>query len=102
MGYDIYVMTAEGKEIERLTEDSKSSMPAFSPDGRKIAFVSMRDGDMNIFLMEANGMNVVKLTRSPPEIANSSPTWLSGALAVDPNRKLPTSWGGLKRSGNPR
>ena len=102
VGYDIYVMTAEGKEIERLTEDSKSSMPAFSPDGRKIAFVSTRDGDYHIFLMDTNGMNVVKLTRSPPEIANSSPAWLPGALAVDPNRKWPTSWGVLKRSGNPR
>ena len=100
VGYDIYVMTAEGKNLERLTEDSKSSMPAFSPDGRKIAFVSTRNGDTNIFLMDSNGMNVVKLTRSPPEIANSSPVWLSGALAVDPNGKLPISWGKLKRSGN--
>ena len=100
VGYDIYIMTAEGKNLERLTEDSSSSMPAFSPDGRKIAFVSRRDGDTNIFLMDSNGMNVVKLTRSPPEIANSSPVWLSGALAVDPNGKLPISWGKLKRSGN--
>ena len=102
VSYEIYVMTAEGKALERLTEESNSSMPAFSPDGRKIAFVSSHRGDSNIYIMDANGMNVVKLTRSPPEIANSSPVWLSGALAVDPNGKLPISWGKLKRSGNPR
>ena len=95
-------MTAEGKELERLTEEGNCSMPAFSPDGRKIAFVSTRDGDSNIYLMEANGMNVVKLTRNPPGTANTSPSWLSGALVVNPSDKLPISWGELKRAGNPR
>ncbi len=101
-GYEIYVMTAEGKELERLTEEGNSSMPAFSPDGKKIAFVSARGGDTDIYLMDANGMNVVQLTRSPPGTGNTSPSWLSGGLAVNLKGKLPISWGGLKRTGNPR
>ena len=100
VSFEIYVMTAEGKELERLTEESNSSMPAFSPDGRKIAFVSTRDGDTNIYLMDANGMNVVKLTKSPPGTANTSPSWLSGALAINPNGKLPISWGEIKHNRN--
>ena len=101
VGYDIYVMTAEGKKLERLTEEGNSSMPAFSPDGRKIAFVSTRDGDKNIYLMDTSGRNVVKLTRSPPGTDNVSPSWPPGALAVAPSGKLPISWGVLKRSTNP-
>ena len=101
VSFEIYVMTAEGKELERLTEESNSSMPAFSPDGRKIAFVSTHDEGTDIFLMDANGMNVVKLTRSAPGTANTSPSWLTGALAVNPKGKLPLSWGVLKRTGSP-
>ena len=100
-GYDIYVITAEGKNLEQLTEEGNNRMPAYSPDGRKIAFVSTRGGDFNIYLMDSNGRNVVKLTRTPPGTENISPSWLPSPLAVNPNGKLPTSWGELKRTGNP-
>ena len=100
-GYDIYVITAEGKNLEQLTLEGTNRMPAFSPDGRKIAFASSREGDFNIYLMDSNGRNVVKLTRTPPGTENISPSWLPSPLAVYPNGKLPTSWGGLKRTGNP-
>ena len=103
VGYDIYVMTAEGKKVEQLTDgEGNNSMPTFSPDGRKIAFVSTRDGDRNIYLMDTNGRNTVKLTNTPLGIDNVSPSWPHGALAVKPKGKLPISWGVLKRAGNPR
>ena len=101
-GYDIYVITIVGKKLERLTEEGNNRMPAFSPDGGKISFVSSRDGDNNIYLMDTNERNAVKLTRTPPGTDNLYPSWLPGALVVNPNRKLPISWGELKRSGNPR
>ena len=100
-GYDIYVITAEGKNLEQLTLEGTNRMPAFSPDGRKIAFASSREGDFNIYLMDSNARNVVTLTRTPPGTENISPSWLPSPLAVNPNGKLPTSWGGLKRTGNP-
>ena len=100
-GYDIYVITAEGKNLEQLTEAGTNRMPAYSPEGRKIVFVSTRDGDFNIYLMDTNGRNAVKLTRTPPGIDNVKPSWLPGPLAVIPNGKLPISWGVLKRTGNP-
>ena len=101
MGSDIYVITAEGKNLERLTEEGDNRFPAYSPDGAKIAFASTRDGDNNIYLMDTNGRNAVKLTRTPPGTANSLPSWLPGALAVNPNGKLPISWGKIKRTRNP-
>ena len=102
----IYVMTAEGKRLKRLTEDvSYDGNPVYSPDGTKIAFESTRDGGLdghwNIYLMDTDGTNVVKLTRTRRGTDNRSPTWLPTALIVNPNRKLPISWGKIKRTGNP-
>ena len=102
VGYDIYVMTAEGKKLERLTDgEGNNGSPVYSPNGTKIAFVSSRGGDNNIYLMDTNGRNVVKLTRTPPGVDNTRPSWLPGPLVVTPSGKLPTSWGDLKRAGNP-
>ena len=100
---DIFVITADGKELEQLTDGpGTSTLPVYSPDGTKIAYVSGRRGDSNIYIMDANGMNVVKLTRTPPGVDNRSPSWPQGALAVNPSGKLPISWGMVKRTGNPR
>ena len=101
-GYDIYVITADGKELEQLTEDGASWSPAYSPDGTKIAYVSHRDGDYNIYVMDTNGTNAVKITRTPLGADNVSPSWLPlGAFVVNPYRKLPISWGKIKRADNP-
>ena len=98
---DIFVITADGEELEQLTEDGASRSPVYSPDGTKIAYVSDRDEDNHIFLMDTNGSNAVKLTRTPPGIDNDHPSLPHGALAVNPSGKLSTSWGDLKRNRNP-
>ena len=99
---DIFVITADGNELEQITDGPGSSgSPVYSPDGTKIAFVSSRDGDKNIYMMDTNGRNVVQLTRTPPGIDNDDPSWPHGGLAVNPNGKLPISWGVLKRTINP-
>ncbi len=101
MNGDIYVMTAEGKGLARLTdEEGNNRQPAYVRNGARIAFESDRDGDYKIYLMDPNGRNVVKLTRTPPGIENVSSSWLRRALEVNPKRKLPISWGELKRIRN--
>ena len=95
---DIFVIAADGKELEQLTDGPGSSRsPVYSPDGTKIAFASNRDGDVHIYMMDTNGRNVVQLTRTPPGTDNLYPSWPRGALVVNPNGKLPISWGKLKR-----
>ena len=39
--------------------------PAWSPDGAKIAFTSTRDGNSEIYVMNADGTGVVNLTNQP-------------------------------------
>ena len=101
--YDIFVITADGKKLDQLTDGPGTSRsPVYSPDGTKIAYVSGRSGNRHIFLMDANGMNPVKLTKTPRGIDNDDPSWPHGGLAVTRTGKLPISWGVLKRRGNPR
>jgi TolB protein len=47
--------------------------PAWSPDGRKLAFVSERDGNAEIYVMNADGSEQENLTRQPSN--DSHPTW---------------------------
>ena len=55
-------MDADGGNIRPLTDDRASdSDPAWSPDGRQIAFRSSRAGG-GIYVMNANGKNVRRLT----------------------------------------
>jgi TolB protein len=47
--------------------------PAWSPDGRKLAFVSERDGNAEIYVMNADGSGQENLTRQPA--SDSHPSW---------------------------
>ena len=59
-------MNADGSNVTRLTNrPSGDSLPAWSPDGRRIAFVSSREGNSgirDIYVMNADGSNVTRLT----------------------------------------
>ncbi|MCH8903538.1 MAG: PD40 domain-containing protein, partial [Bacteroidetes bacterium] len=54
----------------RLTESpSRDIRPAWSPDGTKIAFVSFRNNEQNIFIMNNDGLNLREITDG------TMPTW---------------------------
>jgi Tol biopolymer transport system component len=61
---DIYLQSTTGQTAINLTKDSPDNdvMPAFSPDGERIAFRSARDGG-GIFVMGRMGESVRRLTR---------------------------------------
>ena len=53
---EIYVMEANGNNPVRLTNNSQGNFSAaWSPDAQRIAFTSSRDGNGEIYVMDANG-----------------------------------------------
>lgn len=69
--WEIYSMNADGSDPQNLTQnrfkDGRDFGFIWSPDGRTIAFTSNRDAsrrtDADLYLMNADGSNVRRLTR---------------------------------------
>jgi Tol biopolymer transport system component len=61
--YDIYTADFKGKILQRLTHTGGYDAEAvLSPDGKKIIFTSVRDGDLELYTMDPDGKNVKRIT----------------------------------------
>jgi Tol biopolymer transport system component len=63
---DIFEANPDGSELKRLT-DAKGydAEGAYSADGKQIVFCSKRDGNLELYIMDADGKRVGKLTNAP-------------------------------------
>jgi TolB protein len=72
------VLIDEGKGI--------SSSPTFSPDGRRIAFMTDRVGHNEVYIIDADGTNPVWITQIAGDLNESSyrgePDWSSDGVTV--------------------
>ncbi len=61
--YDIFTCRTDGRDLERLTtRDGYDAEGTVSPDGKKIVFTSMRNGDLDIYTMDIDGRKVTQVT----------------------------------------
>jgi TolB protein len=100
--YDLYAMNADGSDQQRLATGKHGSAstpggldfanePAWSHDGKRIAFVSTRFGNRGILVMDANGKDVRLLTSSVG--GDSHPTWSPDGQRIAFTRgKTPALW----------
>jgi Tol biopolymer transport system component len=71
----VYVIGADGSSPRTLTNRPLAfdASPAWSPDGARIAFESTIDGKRAIWVMQADGQGLRRLTDGPG--ADASPAW---------------------------
>ena len=81
---ELFVMDANGGGERRLARVAcpgvppawlafPSVRPAWSPEGRKLLFVSVRDGNREIYVINSDGSGQRRLTRN--RASDSSPAW---------------------------
>jgi len=64
--YDIYTAKPDGSDLRRLTNYGVYTAEAVvSPDGRRIVFTSLKDGDLDIYTMNVDGTDIRRLTTTP-------------------------------------
>ena len=65
---EIISFNPDGSDVRRLTNNLIGDLePTPSPDGTRIAFTSLRDGDQEIYVMYQDGSGVRRLTFAPGE-----------------------------------
>lgn len=63
--HDLLVNVDAGSDAYIFYNDYYDTNPVWSPDGSQIAFTSNRDGDNDIYIMDANGENLKNITLDP-------------------------------------
>ncbi len=111
--YAIFGANADGSHARRLTKraDTSSSPrglffqiePAYSPDGKKIAFSSGRDGISHIFVMNADGTETTRITGSQRN--DNHPSWSADGKRIVFSREgalfvVPATGGAPRRIGH--
>src|ERR1700739_183857 len=59
---NIWIVSAAGGEPTQITEGGRDNSPAWSPDGKTLAFLSSRDGGSQVYLLSMEGGEAKKLT----------------------------------------
>ncbi|HEX5836926.1 MAG TPA: protein kinase [Anaerolineales bacterium] len=72
----LFLINADGTGFRQLTNVPGADFePAWSPDGERIAFTSIRDGSKQIYLLDVDSLAVTRLTDLDPNNENSQPAW---------------------------
>ncbi|MFC4312436.1 amidohydrolase family protein [Steroidobacter flavus] len=83
---DLYTLPVAGGEAMRITQGAAFDMqPRFSPDGKRIVFISDRDGGSQVWTIQSDGSNPRAVT-SDPHASFSSPEWMPDGTRIVASR----------------
>jgi Tol biopolymer transport system component len=61
--FDIYTVNRDGTGLKRITNyNTYTAEGVLSPDGKRMVFTSLKDGDLDIYTMNVDGTDVRQLT----------------------------------------
>jgi dipeptidyl aminopeptidase/acylaminoacyl peptidase len=67
---NIWLIPAAGGAAKQLTNSGRDNSPRWSPDGKRLAFVSARDGESQIYFIALEGGEATRLTNAPSGVDN--------------------------------
>jgi TolB protein len=77
---EIFIVNPDTGDARNLTRSPKSQerYPSWSPDGKRVAFNSDRDGAFNLYLIDADGANLRQLTHEKRGVETGMQSWTAG------------------------
>jgi dipeptidyl aminopeptidase/acylaminoacyl peptidase len=60
---NVWMVSASGDDPLQVTQGGRDNSPAWSPDGKTLAFLSARDGNSQVYLLSLEGGEARKLTQ---------------------------------------
>src|SRR5262245_24048423 len=76
----VQVMSLETKSIRTVGPDQALGLPAWSPDGQRLAFAAIVDGGSSIYVVNADGTDGRYLVHAQPR--NTGPVWSPDGLQL--------------------
>ena len=83
---DLFLVDVASGASRRLTANKASdTSPAFSPDGKRLAFVSKRDGDAaaDLYVLPLDGGEPERITDLPTSVSNPKPCKISAMFSAN-------------------
>jgi dipeptidyl aminopeptidase/acylaminoacyl peptidase len=67
---NIWLVPSNGGAAKQLTTTGRDNTPRWAPDGKRIAFISSRDGESQIYSIAVEGGDATRLTNAPSGVDN--------------------------------
>ena len=80
---DIYTVPSEGGKARAILSGMAfQSQPVFSPDGKRIVFLSDQSGAENVWIADADGNNARQISRRTDNAVFTSPVWSADGAKI--------------------
>ena len=91
VAHDIWLVPADGGEARQITRGGSDMRPRWSPDGKRIAFLSSREGEQQIYWINLDGGDANKLSSlsggADNQLWSPDGKWIAFVSSVYPDCK---------------